>query len=92
MHRALIKDSNYGGAAWVHQDYPYYEGGDKLSFFIPVTRANNENGGLWFAPQSAPVHFRPHSVLHIRKAEHLRIPKFRLKVNFSTSHEASDFW
>ena len=28
------------------------------------------------------VHFRPHSVIHIRKAEHLRIPKFRLKVNF----------
>ena len=28
------------------------------------------------------VTFRPHSVLHLWKAEHLRIPKFRLKVNF----------
>ena len=28
------------------------------------------------------VHFWRHSVLHIRKAEHLRIPNFRLKVNF----------
>ena len=28
------------------------------------------------------VHFKPHSVLHLRKAEHLRIPKFKLKVNF----------
>ena len=44
--------------------------------------ANSTTRWLWFAPKSAPVHFRPHSVLHIRKAEHLRIPKFRLKVNF----------
>ena len=28
------------------------------------------------------VHFRPHSVIHHQKAEHQRIPKFRLKVNF----------
>jgi hypothetical protein len=28
------------------------------------------------------VDFRPHSVIHIRKAEHLTIPKIRFKVNF----------
>ena len=28
------------------------------------------------------VHFKPHSVLHLWKAEHLRIPKFRCKGNF----------
>ena len=28
------------------------------------------------------VHFWPHSVIHIRKAEHLRIPKIRLKFDF----------
>ena len=28
------------------------------------------------------VHFRPHSVIHIRKAVNLRIQEIRLKVNF----------
>ena len=38
------------------------------------------------------VHFRPHSVIHLRKAEHLRIPKFRLKVNFLHSMKRQIFY
>ena len=38
------------------------------------------------------VHFRPYSVLHIRKAEHLKIPNFRLKVNFRHPMKRQIFW
>jgi hypothetical protein len=51
MNRILIKDQTWGGAVAIHQDMPYFTGGqDKLSIFVPLrpTAAHNGNGGLAF--------------------------------------------
>ena len=37
------------------------------------------------------VHFRPHSIMHIRKAEHLRNTKIRLKVDFRDPMKRQNF-
>ena len=41
-------------------------------------------GNFWekMLSHGQTVHFWPHSVTHIQKAEHLRIPKIRLKFHF----------
>jgi ectoine hydroxylase-related dioxygenase (phytanoyl-CoA dioxygenase family) len=49
LSRILMKDQAFSGHINHHQDWPYF-GGDtkKLSFFIPLTRCNEENGQLVF--------------------------------------------
>ena len=51
MNRILVKDEHWGGAVSVHQDVPYFTGGQqKLSIFAPLrpTAADAGNGGLKF--------------------------------------------
>jgi Phytanoyl-CoA dioxygenase (PhyH) len=51
MNRVLLKDEHWGGAVAIHQDMPYFTGGqDKVSIFVPLqpTQAEGGNGGLKF--------------------------------------------
>jgi ectoine hydroxylase-related dioxygenase (phytanoyl-CoA dioxygenase family) len=50
MNRMLLKDEDWSGAVAIHQDLPYFSGGNKLSVFVPLTPtvARNGNGGLIF--------------------------------------------
>jgi hypothetical protein len=49
MKRMLIKDSLFNGDVSIHQDMPYFSGGqNKISVFIPLNRMNLNNGGLIF--------------------------------------------
>ena len=51
---------------------------------ICVTQNSCFFGNFWekMLSHGQTVHFWPHSVIHIRKAEHLRIKKIRLKFDF----------
>jgi hypothetical protein len=49
MNRILVKDDHWGGPVQIHQDMPYFNGGQrKLSAFVPLkpTAADGGNGGL----------------------------------------------
>jgi hypothetical protein len=51
MNRILVKDEHWSGAVAIHQDMPYFNGGqNKLSIFVPLqpTQAEGGNGGLKF--------------------------------------------
>jgi hypothetical protein len=51
MNRILIKDEHWGDAVAIHQDMPYFNGGqNKVSVFVPLTptQAQGGNGGLVF--------------------------------------------
>lgn len=51
MNRVLLKDEHWSGAVAIHQDMPYFNGGQqKLSIFVPLqpTQAEGGNGGLKF--------------------------------------------
>lgn len=51
MNRLLLKDAEWNDAVSIHQDMPYFSGGQqKVSAFIPLTpiQARNGNGGLIF--------------------------------------------
>jgi hypothetical protein len=51
MNRILLNDTHWSGAVAIHQDMPYFTGGqDKLSIFVPLcpTAADGGNGGLRF--------------------------------------------
>ncbi|MCU1390645.1 MAG: hypothetical protein JWL72_3983, partial [Ilumatobacteraceae bacterium] len=51
MNRVLIKDEHWTGAISIHQDMPYFNGGQrKVSIFVPLerTQADGGNGGLKF--------------------------------------------
>lgn len=51
MNRILVKDEHWGGPVAIHQDMPYFHGGQqKLSIFIPLSpiTAEGGNGGLKF--------------------------------------------
>ena len=51
MNRILVKDEHWSGAVAIHQDMPYFHGGQKkLSVFVPLspTTADEGNGGLKF--------------------------------------------
>ena len=51
--RILIKDKHYRGGFRVHQDWPYNSGDtNKISCFVPLTRINQDNGGLFFCEES----------------------------------------
>jgi hypothetical protein len=47
MNRMLVKDEHWSGAVAIHQDMPYFNGGQqKLSIFVPLcpTAAEGGNG------------------------------------------------
>jgi hypothetical protein len=51
MNRLLVKDHEWTGAVAIHQDMPYFNGGQrKVSIFVPLepTQADGGNGGLKF--------------------------------------------
>jgi hypothetical protein len=51
MNRLLLKDEHWSGAVAIHQDMPYFTGGqEKVSIFVPLSRtaAEGGNGGLKF--------------------------------------------
>ena len=51
MNRLLLKDKEWSGAVAIHQDMPYFHGGqNKLSVFVPLqpVQATGGNGGLRF--------------------------------------------
>jgi hypothetical protein len=55
MNRILVKDEHWGGPVAIHQDMPYFHGGQqKLSIFVPLspTQADGGNGGLKFVAGS----------------------------------------
>lgn len=55
MNRILLKDRNWHADVAIHQDMPYFSGGqDKVSIFVPLTptKARNGNGGLIFVKGS----------------------------------------
>lgn len=50
-HRFVIKDKHSKNEVFLHQDYCYHSGfHNKSSFFIPLSYAGKENGGLTFYP------------------------------------------
>lgn len=61
--RILAKDRHFQGDVHVHQDWPYNSGDTrKLSIFVPLTRVNQANGGLFFIEEShfyGPVSMGP---------------------------------
>ena len=51
--RMLVKDEEWSGPVEVHQDQPYFHGGQmKTSFFVPLCSVHEDSGGLIFVSGS----------------------------------------
>jgi hypothetical protein len=62
--RILIKDKHHRQAMLIHQDWAYANGGaNKVSVFLPLTRAGRANGSLYFIEGSH--HYGPVSRGHL---------------------------
>jgi len=48
MNRLLLKDTHANAAVSIHQDLPYFDGGNKLSLFIPLADAVFDDAPLVF--------------------------------------------
>jgi hypothetical protein len=50
--RLLLKDADWAGAVELHQDLPYFHGGNKISVFVPLAPTRADDGGLCFVKGS----------------------------------------
>jgi hypothetical protein len=74
--RLLLKDAQFSGPVELHQDMPYFHGGQrKISAFIPLAPMRADDGGLCFVKGSHKYGMLERGVIQLDKfppMEHLR--------------------
>ena len=72
--RLLLKDAAFSGAVEIHQDMPYFNGGRKISAFVPLAPMRASDGGLCFVKGSHKYGMMERGVIQLDKfppMEHL---------------------